>query len=402
MGMKPIKVAQLNGYIKRVLQTDPLLGNVSVIGEISNLKFHGSGHVYFTLKDDKSKLNCFLAAENLKNIHYELADGMEITVSGYIYLYERGGSYSLNVKDIQVEGKGDLNKAFEQLKLKLLEEGLFEDRHKKELPFFPERIAVVTSRTGAAIEDVLRIIKNKNNYVDVLIYPVLVQGPNAAGEIASAIDNLNENFTDIDLIITGRGGGGIEDLWAFNEEIVARSIFASRIPVISAVGHEIDVTISDFVADKRAETPTAAASMAVPDIEALKEAIDAICLGIKDGVQENIHYKETLLDHCGLDVFKKELKTRISFEEMAIENIRSNNVAVLQEFINKKRQQIEILKINLENLNPQNIMKRGYAAITNEKGMFVTRVDKLNVGEHLQLAFADGDANCKVLEINKK
>ncbi|MEG2323124.1 MAG: exodeoxyribonuclease VII large subunit [Anaerovoracaceae bacterium] len=400
--MKPIKVAQLNGYIKRVLQTDPLLGNVSVIGEISNLKFHGSGHVYFTLKDDKSKLNCFLAAENLKNIHYELADGMEITVSGYIYLYERGGSYSLNVKDIQVEGKGDLNKAFEQLKLKLLEEGLFEDRHKKELPFFPERIAVVTSRTGAAIEDVLRIIKNKNNYVDVLIYPVLVQGPNAAGEIASAIDNLNENFTDIDLIITGRGGGGIEDLWAFNEEIVARSIFASRIPVISAVGHEIDVTISDFVADKRAETPTAAASMAVPDIEALKEAIDAICLGIKDGVQENIHYKETLLDHCGLDVFKKELKTRISFEEMAIENIRSNNVAVLQEFINKKRQQIEILKINLENLNPQNIMKRGYAAITNEKGMFVTRVDKLNVGEHLQLAFADGDANCKVLEINKK
>ncbi|MEG0829148.1 MAG: exodeoxyribonuclease VII large subunit [Anaerovoracaceae bacterium] len=402
MGMKPIKVAQLNGYIKRVLQTDPLLGNVSVIGEISNLKFHGSGHVYFTLKDDKSKLNCFLAAENLKNIHYELADGMEITVSGYIYLYERGGSYSLNVKDIQVEGKGDLNKAFEQLKLKLLEEGLFEDRHKKELPFFPERIAVVTSRTGAAIEDVLRIIKNKNNYVDVLIYPVLVQGPNAAGEIASAIDNLNENFTDIDLIITGRGGGGIEDLWAFNEEIVARSIFASRIPVISAVGHEIDVTISDFVADKRAETPTAAASMAVPDIEALKEAIDAICLGIKDGVQENIHYKETLLDHCGLDVFKKELKTRISFEEMAIENIRSNNVAVLQEFINKKRQQIEILKINLENLNPQNIMKRGYAAITNEKGMFVTGVDKLNVGEHLQLAFADGDANCKVLEINKK
>ncbi|MEG1135587.1 MAG: exodeoxyribonuclease VII large subunit [Anaerovoracaceae bacterium] len=400
--MKPIKVAQLNGYIKRVLQTDPLLGNVSVIGEISNLKFHGSGHVYFTLKDDKSKLNCFLAAENLKNIHYELADGMEITVSGYIYLYERGGSYSLNVKDIQVEGKGDLNKAFEQLKLKLLEEGLFEDRHKKELPFFPERIAVVTSRTGAAIEDVLRIIKNKNNYVDVLIYPVLVQGPNAAGEIASAIDNLNENFTDIDLIITGRGGGGIEDLWAFNEEIVARSIFASRIPVISAVGHEIDVTISDFVADKRAETPTAAASMAVPDIEALKEAIDAICLGIKDGVQENIHYKETLLDHCGLDVFKKELKTRISFEEMAIENIRSNNVAVLQEFINKKRQQIEILKINLENLNPQNIMKRGYAAITNEKGMFVTGVDKLNVGEHLQLAFADGDANCKVLEINKK
>ena len=259
MAIKPVKVSQLNGYIKRILQTDPLLGNVSVIGEISNLKFHGSGHVYFSMKDEGSRLNCFLPADRAQNLRYELSEGMEITASGYIYLYERGGSYSLNIRDIEVAGLGNLSIAFEKLKAKLEAEGLFDKEHKKEIPFFPEKIAVVTSETGAAVRDILKIIKSRNNYVDVLIYPVLVQGPSAAGEIAHAIADINEKWPDIDTIITGRGGGAMEELWAFNEEIVARSIYASKIPVISAVGHETDFTIADFVADRRAETPTAAA-----------------------------------------------------------------------------------------------------------------------------------------------
>ena len=266
MAIKPVSVSQLNGYIKRILQTDPLLGNVSVVGEVSNLKYHGSGHVYFTLKDANSKISCFLPHDRAEALRYELSEGMEITASGYIYLYERGGSYSLNIRDIEVAGLGNLAIAFEKLKSKLEAEGLFDPAKKKAIPSFPEKIAVVTSETGAAVRDILKIIKNRNNYVDVLIYPVLVQGPAAAGEIAAAINHINEKWPDTDTIITGRGGGSMEELWAFNEEIVARAIYASAIPVISAVGHETDFTIADFVADRRAETPTAAAHMAVPDI----------------------------------------------------------------------------------------------------------------------------------------
>ena len=251
MAIKPIKVSQLNSYIKRVLQLDPLLSNVSVIGEVSNLKKHSSGHVYFTMKDEASKVNCFLPNDVLNNLNFELAEDMEITASGHIYLYERGGTYSLNVKDIKIEGLGNLGIAFENLKKKLAEEGLFDDKLKKQIPFFPRNIAVVTSETGAAINDIITIIKKRNNVVNILIYPVLVQGPNAAREISKAIDEINDKLSYFDLIITGRGGGSMEELWAFNEEVVARSIFNSKIPVISAVGHETAFTISDFVADKK-------------------------------------------------------------------------------------------------------------------------------------------------------
>ena len=232
MAIKPVSVSQLNGYIKRILQTDPLLGNVSVTGEISNLKFHGSGHVYFSMKDAASKLSCFLPAQRASSLRYELSEGMEITASGYIYLYERGGSYSLNIKDIEVAGIGNLSIAFEKLKEKLDKEGIFDPALKKPIPFFPEKIAVITSETGAAIRDILKIIKTKNNYVDILIYPVLVQGPEAAGQIAEAIYDVNRRRPETDTIITGRGGGAMEELWAFNEEIVARSIYESKIPVI--------------------------------------------------------------------------------------------------------------------------------------------------------------------------
>ena len=212
MAAKPIKVSQLNSYIKRVLQADPLLGNISVTGEISNLKHHGSGHVYFSLKDETSRISCFLAADNARHIRYELSEGMEIIVNGYIYLYERGGSYSINVRDIEVSGAGALSTAFENLKAKLLAEGLFDEAHKKPLPFFPENIAVVTSDTGAAVRDIVKIIKARNNIVNVYICPVLVQGPNAAPDISSMIDELNETMPQLDLIITGRGGGSAEEL----------------------------------------------------------------------------------------------------------------------------------------------------------------------------------------------
>ncbi|MDD4122248.1 MAG: exodeoxyribonuclease VII large subunit, partial [Eubacteriales bacterium] len=316
MAIKPVRVSQLNSYIKRVLQSDPLLGNVSVVGEISNLKYHGSGHIYFTLKDETSKISCFLPADAIKNIRYELSDGMEIIAVGYIYLYERGGSYSLNVRDITIEGFGNLSAAFDKLKEKLAKEGLFDEKYKKPITLFPRKVAVITSETGAAVRDIVKIIKNRNNIVDVLIYPCLVQGPGAAAEISDAINSVNQLFPEVDTIIVGRGGGSMEELWAFNEEIVARSIFVSKIPVISAVGHETDFTISDFVADKRAETPTAAAQIAVPDIKALKEYIENEKDDLIHTIKRLVKYMELKVAGHSIEILTTNLNQRLSYYAM--------------------------------------------------------------------------------------
>lgn len=396
MAIKPVSVSQLNGYIKRILQTDPLLGNVSVVGEISNLKFHGSGHVYFTLKDQNSKISCFLPHDRAAALRYELSEGMEITASGYIYLYERGGSYSLNIKDIEVSGLGNLAIAFEKLKSKLENEGIFDPASKKEIPYFPDKIAVVTSETGAAVRDILKIIKNKNNYVDVLIYPVLVQGPAAAGEISAAIDDINIKWPEIDTIIVGRGGGSMEELWAFNEEVVARSIYNSAIPVISAVGHETDFTISDFAADKRAETPTAAAHMAVPDISELKNYVADLKETLHNNMLKLLQLKEFRLNALNLDAFRRDIESRIVVEQMRIENIHNENQIVMQTLIDNLSQKIILLKNDLEALNPKSIMKRGYSAVTDKNGNMIGSIEQLKNDDKVVLYMNDGSADCTV------
>lgn len=401
MAIKPVKVSQLNGYIKRILQTDPLLGNVSVVGEVSNLKFHGSGHVYFSMKDENSKLNCFLPSERVKDLRYQLSEGMEITASGYIYLYERGGSYSLNIRDIEVAGLGNLSLAFEELKKKLEAEGLFDQKHKKDIPFFPEKIAVVTSETGAAIRDILKIIKSKNNHVDVLIYPVLVQGPAAAGEIAEAIMRINEELPEVDTIIAGRGGGAMEDLWAFNEENVARSIFASRIPVISAVGHETDFTISDFVADRRAETPTAAAHIAVPDIQELKAYVLDLKETLRHSLESCLRYKETQLSALDFAAFRRELESRIVMEQMRLDNIKVENFHQIEVLIDEHEKKIELLKASIQSLDPMTIMGRGYAAVTDRKGALIGSIDQLLPEDDVTLVLKDGQANCTVNQVRR-
>lgn len=399
MAIKPVSVSQLNGYIKRILQMDPLLGNVSVIGEISNLKFHGSGHVYFTLKDQNSKINCFLPSDRADKLRYQLSEGMEITASGYIYLYERGGSYSLNVKDIEVAGLGNLAIAFEKLKEKLEAEGIFDASHKKEIPFFPKKIAVVTSETGAAVRDILKIIRSKNNYVDVLIYPVLVQGPAAAGEIAAAIDDINVKWPEIDTIIVGRGGGSMEELWAFNEEIVARSIYASAIPVISAVGHETDFTISDFAADRRAETPTAAAHMAVPDIRELKEYVSSVKEKLDRSITSYLQLKELHLGKLDLAAFQRDLESRITMEQMRIETMHMENQRQMQGLLETMEQQVTLFKSNLDSLNPKAVMQRGYSAVTDKEGRFINSAGQLKPEDQLILYMNDGSAECTVNQI---
>jgi len=396
MAIKPVSVSQLNGYIKRILQTDPILGNVSVVGEISNLKFHGTGHVYFTLKDQNSKISCFLPAERFASLRYELSEGMEITASGYIYLYERGGSYSLNIKDIEVAGLGNLAMAFEKLKTKLEAEGIFDQSVKKEIPIFPEKVAVVTSETGAAVRDILKIIKNRNNYVDVLIYPVLVQGPAAAGEIASAIDDINTKWPEIDTIIVGRGGGSMEELWAFNEEIVARSIYASVIPVISAVGHETDFTISDFAADKRAETPTAAAHVAVPDISELKTYVENLKDNLYNHMIKSIQLKELRLRSLDLESFRRDIESRITMEQMRIDNMHNENMMMMNSIIDGCEKKLTLLKNDLDSLDPKAIMKRGYSAVTDENGVFINSVHSLKPESKVTVYMQDGSADCTV------
>ncbi|HWQ79269.1 MAG TPA: exodeoxyribonuclease VII large subunit [Anaerovoracaceae bacterium] len=397
MAIKPIRVSQLNGYIKRVLQSDPLLGNVSVIGEISNLKYHGTGHVYFTLKDETSKINCFLASEYLKDLRYELNDGAEIIANGYIYLYERGGSYSLNVREITVEGIGNLTAAFERLKDKLSKEGLFDEKYKKPIPFFPRKIAVITSETGAAVRDIIKIIRSRNNIVDVLVYPCLVQGPGAAAEIANSIKEVNRLFPETDTIIVGRGGGSMEELWAFNEEIVARSIFASKIPVISAVGHETDFTISDFAADKRAETPTAAAQMAVPDIAALKEYVENEKKNLTHFMERIVKYMELRVKANSTGTLAVSLNHRLLYHAMKAETLQKEMVNSLRSRLGELSARAERLKAGLDALNPRNIMDRGYAAILDGEGKMAGSASRFEAGGRLTAVMKDGEIDCEVV-----
>ena len=360
MASKPVKVSQLNGYISRVLQTDPLLGNVSVIGEISNLKYHGSGHVYFSLKDEASTIRCFLHAANLSRIRYELNEGMEIIAHGYISVYQAGGSYSLNIRDIEVSGTGDLAIAFEKLKQKLEKEGIFDEDHKKELPPFPKKIAVVTSETGAAVRDIIKIIKSRNDVTSVLVYPVLVQGPDAAADISNAIKDINR-MDDIDIIIAGRGGGSMEDLWAFNEATVVHAIVNCPVPVVSAVGHEVDVTLSDLAADVRAATPSAAAELVAADRDALIRQVTKRADALRTGMSRclllmrgRVAEQEKRLSRGRPDVRLAEARGRIA------EAAKGLTLAV-RSMTALKKEQVSASVKRLEALGPRQALERGYA-----------------------------------------
>lgn len=401
MAAKPVKVSQLNAYIKRILQSSPVLSNVTVIGEVSNLKFHSSGHVYFSLKDEKGKISCFLPADIAVSMDKSIEEGTEAVVTGYIYLYERGGSYSINVKTIEKSGTGNLAAEFEKLKKKLEAEGLFDRSAKKPLNPFPRRVAVVTSDTGAAVHDIIKIIRSRNRYVDILVCPVLVQGPSAASDISSMISELNEKCPDTDVIITGRGGGSMEELWAFNEESVARAIAASDIPVISAVGHETDFTIADFAADVRAETPTAAAVLAVPDInelvmytEELMQSIDAYM----DSILERNYLR---LQGSGIVQMSHLLYSMISGREMEIKALFNVLEFETDSRLERLESRIESLRDTIENLNPSRILEKGYSIIKDGNDLCITEIGDLCSGNEIKIVMHGGDAGALITEVRK-
>ncbi|MDR2157063.1 MAG: exodeoxyribonuclease VII large subunit [Clostridiales Family XIII bacterium] len=396
MAPNPIKVSQLNGYIKRILQSDPILGNVSVVGEISNCKRHQNGHVYFSLKDDTAKVNCFLPSGVLAGLRFELGDGIEIVVSGYVNVYEKGGSYSLNVRDAMVRGAGNLALAFEKLKEKLASEGLFDRQYKKPLPVFPKCVAIITSASGAAVEDMVKIITARNHFTNILICPTLVQGPEAAGQIAAGIAYINGRRPDADVIIIGRGGGSAEELWAFNEEAVARAVFASEIPVISAVGHETDVTISDFVADARAETPTAAAQMAVPDSADLKALLTAVRSRLNAGIAEKTERLAFRVNACDVGRMEATLRSRIARERIKTAHLRNFLTLSARSRLAGKRHAADRRFGELAALNPLAVLERGYAALTDRDGRLIASAKSLRPGMALRAILKDGSADVSV------
>lgn len=376
MALKPITVTQLNHYISRVLTTDPLLGNLTVTGEISNLKYHSSGHLYFSISDENSKINCFFPAQYARGLHYELGDGLAVIIHGYLNVYKKGGTYTLFIHSIEIAGEGNLAMAFQMLKEKLDAEGLFDPAHKKPIPRFPRRIGIVTSNTGAAVRDIIKIIESRTSLTDMIVFPVLVQGSEAAADIAATIDMINRDFDDIDTLIVGRGGGSMEDLWAFNEEIVARAVYRSRIPVISAVGHEIDFTIADFVADRRAETPTAAAEMAVPNIRELMQRAES--------------WQNSLM---------ADLKKKVSYADLRAEKLFAEMRHVLQGRVNAYRHELESCRLLLDENHPYRVLRKGYAVLEDAAGRNLASIRDLRDGQSYRLKLKDGSATFRVTEL---
>jgi exodeoxyribonuclease VII large subunit len=393
--LKPLRVSRLNAYIRRILSSDPVLMNVSVIGEITNFRRHGSGHVYFSLRDENSKMNCFLPSDVYGSLPMSIGDGREVTATGRIDVYERGGTYSLYIRELALEGAGGLAAAFEEQKRRLMEEGLFDPDAKKSLPAFPLTVALVTSATGAAVEDMLKIIQAKNDVVDILIYPTLVQGPDAAAQIAGGVGYVNERYPQTDVMIVGRGGGSAEELWAFNEEVVARAIFASEIPVISAVGHETDVTIADFVADARAETPSAAAEMAVPDIAEIQADMNGAYHTVREGFSALLTHMRLRMDACAMPRLGAMLGDRIGMWDAraggAFASMRARAEAVVREGQGAAGSAYARLRAS----DPARIMSLGYAALMKD-GRPLRSAEALNVGDAVTARFADGVANLTV------
>ena len=395
MAQKPCTVTELNNHIKLVLDNDPSLLNVCVQGELSNYKIYPSGHHYFTLKDTASSLRCVMFQSSAARLRFRPENGMKVVCTGRVSVFPRDGAYQLYTSSIQPDGVGDLYMAYEQLKEKLLQEGLFDPSHKKPLPDFPKRIAVITSAAGAAVRDVIRILGCRWPMAEVIVLPVRVQGEEAPAEIVGAIRYANR-WKVADVIITGRGGGSIEDLWAFNDERVARAIFDSWIPVISAVGHEPDVTIADFVADVRASTPSNAAEIAVRDQQKMREQLAVISGRMSAGMEnrfQSLHKRVESI--AGRSVLESPYGT-IRQRQQELDHIYDRLQGCIRERLSDKKNGFIRLTASMEALSPLKVMSRGYSMVTAADGGIVSDVKNISPGDSLHIQFAHGKAHCHV------
>lgn len=392
-GFEIITVSQLNYYVRSQLDSDPMLRNIFLRGEISNFTNHyRSGHLYMSLKDENAVIKAVMFKNSAQHLKFMPHNGMKIIAMGRVSLYERDGQYQFYIDDMQPDGVGALHIAFEQLKAKLASEGLFDESRKKPLPAFPERIGIVTSETGAALQDILNILKRRWPLASVLLYPVLVQGEQAPEQICKAINYFSKNKA-ADVLIVGRGGGSIEDLWTFNDECVARCIAACSIPVVSAVGHETDFTIADFAADLRAPTPSAAAELVSPDYVTILSRISYLKSELDRIIKHKLEEYEIRLDNAiSNPVFKEPLSAinvhRIKFEETYAElNNAVNNI------LQKKKTEFSSLVSSLEALSPLKVLCRGYAMASDDHGV-ITSIKKLKPGKQFNLTLKDGTVEC--------
>lgn len=395
-------VSQINAYAKNLLENQPELQNIWVEGEISNYRRQYSGHLYFSLKDEKSSIRCVMFSSRAKFLPFEPENDMKVMVKASVSIYERDGQFQLYLNRMEPLGVGSLALAFEQLRNRLSEEGLFDSDKKKPLPFLPKTVGVVTSPTGAAVHDIISVISRRNPGVNILLAPVLVQGPGAAEEIAKAIELFNRE-ENVDVLIVGRGGGSLEELWAFNEEIVVRAIYASAIPIISAVGHETDFTLSDFTADIRAATPSAAAELAVPDLYILKEQIAQLNTSLNRGInthlnrlQESLLYYQNKLEP---EIFSSWLLSKQS--SLNEKKTRLNHLMELAQ--HNRSSNLKSIVGRLEVLSPLKILSRGFAFCQNiQTKKIVTSVEDVILGDELSITFSDGQAIGRVLEIREE
>ena len=378
------------------------LSNICVIGEISNVRKPGSGHVYLTLKDKNAQLQAVVFRNTASRTKFELKDGMEVVSFGSITVYEPRGQYQLIINKIEPKGIGALQLAFQQLKEKLEKEGLFDHAHKKTIPFIPQKIGIVTSPTGAAIKDILNIIDRRFANVEILIYPVRVQGEGAAQEIAEAISELN-NLSDIDVIITGRGGGSLEDLWAFNEEMVARSIYNSRIPIISAVGHEIDITIADLVADKRALTPSEAGELVVPRKDLLIEKIEKFKARLLQSLTGKLRLSKEKLARIANSYAMRQPFDRLNRWQQRLDEFTQRLNLNITHALYTEREKLSGIAGKLESLSPLNVLKRGYTITTKlEDNKSLRYITDLSKGDKIKTNLSKGSIISEILSIEKR
>lgn len=393
-----LSVSELNEYARRLLAGDPLLRNLEVTGEISGYKRHYSGHRYFSLKDETARVQCVMFRQNAMGLDFEPADGMRVTVRASASIFARDGAFQLYINSMRQSGQGDLFARFEKLKQKLQAEGLFDPARKRDVPAMPRVIGVATSETGAALRDIIHVARRRNPNVGIIVAPCAVQGEGAAAEIVRAIERLNANG-ESDVLLVGRGGGSIEDLWAFNEEIVARAIAASRIPVISCVGHEIDFTISDFVADLRAPTPSAAAEMAVPVASQLRESLDGMLGRLAGALRKGQEIRYVRLEHlCASDALSEPRQVILEARGTALGQLAERSHAAVTDLLRRSANRMEKLDASLRALNPSAVLDRGYALVRGRDGL-IERASGAVAGERINILFSDGTIDADVAGI---
>ena len=400
MKNKVFSVTQINTYIKRMFQSDYALRRISIKGQVSNCKYHSSGHIYFSLKDEGSQISCVMFANaRYDGLKFELEDGQEVVVDGNISVYERGGSYQLYAQEIRLNGIGELYVAYEMLKQKLYEEGLFDHEKKKPIPKNPKKIGVVTARTGAAIHDIISTAKRRNPYVQLILYPAKVQGDGASYTIVAGIKALDQY--GVDIIIVGRGGGSIEDLWAFNEEKVARAIYEAQTPIISGTGHEVDTTIADYAADLRAATPTAACELAVPDIREVMEGITNREYTLRTLLKQVVRRYQMKLQQYQITIANFDPRFQLQEQKMHLAELEEQIHAVMKNKMTDYQHKLELYTKELHGLSPTAKLINGFGYIEGSNGEPVTSVKKVMEGDQISLTISDGTIITKAEQIKR-